>query len=497
MNGRSLSMWYNTFDNNGRGTSVSGSNSLTIAYNKILVSAPNAIYPRPVGALVVASKGYDIGDNVFDKCSTCGTRSNVTQGLVIKNQHIFNTLALRNTFNNLGFATIGLQKNGDPSTTATQQGLQFKCNDYLSGGIGDVTRLSIDQSNGSSLSATLRRNQGDPATSGKSAGNRFYNSCAGLNHLTSDNLTTQLVKYYYNSISSLYDPQTCITSVYNRVSNPPSQSSDCPARYSSGSPTFRLAETNELLAGSGLTEDDRQSLLTDQFNLVSDISRDYCNADAYDSAAVLLESYSRYAEALPHYLHLGDWSNARRVWNMLPLDSTDDHEYSSLMDIAINLFSTGQSWTDLDSSGIATVVTMSSSNTLPGYLAQAVAAQNGWIPSFIWPDAGIEGDSSYDTTGQGGGGGLERRAPAITSTVSINGIQLYPNPTTGAFTIQSGSAGTGVLYNLQGLRVVQYDVKEGRNDIALPSGLASGIYMLRFTDNTTGSTYNTRLVFHP
>ena len=76
-------------------------------------------------------------------------------------------------------------------------------------------------------------------------------------------------------------------------------------------------------------------------------------------------------------------------------------------------------------------------------------------------------------------------------------ISVYPNPTTGAFTIQSGSPGRGVLYNLQGLKVVQYDVKEGRNDIALPSGLASGIYILRFTDSASGSTYNTRFVFHP
>ncbi|MES2701288.1 MAG: Ig-like domain-containing protein [Bacteroidota bacterium] len=89
------------------------------------------------------------------------------------------------------------------------------------------------------------------------------------------------------------------------------------------------------------------------------------------------------------------------------------------------------------------------------------------------------------------------RPAAPTATVAAsNGIRLYPNPTTGAITIETAAAGTMQLYSLDGKLVTTYTVSPGATPLTLPSGLAAAVYMCRWSDNS-GNTTIVRLVYEP
>jgi uncharacterized protein YjdB len=73
-------------------------------------------------------------------------------------------------------------------------------------------------------------------------------------------------------------------------------------------------------------------------------------------------------------------------------------------------------------------------------------------------------------------------------------VKLYPNPTTGTFTIATPIEGIINVYTIDGKELQQYEVKAGTTAISLPSGLANGIYMLRF-NGADGSSKMVRLVY--
>ncbi|MES2701542.1 MAG: FG-GAP-like repeat-containing protein [Bacteroidota bacterium] len=77
---------------------------------------------------------------------------------------------------------------------------------------------------------------------------------------------------------------------------------------------------------------------------------------------------------------------------------------------------------------------------------------------------------------------------------AFNSMQLYPNPTTGAFNVVSEGAGTIYLYTMDGKELAKYIVTAGINSFSLPPGIAAGVYMCRYAGND-GATMIVRLVY--
>jgi uncharacterized protein YjdB len=73
-------------------------------------------------------------------------------------------------------------------------------------------------------------------------------------------------------------------------------------------------------------------------------------------------------------------------------------------------------------------------------------------------------------------------------------VDLYPNPTTGTFTVTASQQGTLRIFTLDGRELANHNVAAGATTLSMPSGAASGIYMCRFTTED-GSNVVFRLVF--
>jgi hypothetical protein len=81
----------------------------------------------------------------------------------------------------------------------------------------------------------------------------------------------------------------------------------------------------------------------------------------------------------------------------------------------------------------------------------------------------------------------------IVNAESNIAVSLYPNPTTGTFTVSAHEAGVLNVYTLEGREVSSHEIAKGDTQITLPNSLARGVYMCRFNGND-GSTVMVRLV---
>jgi uncharacterized protein YjdB len=81
----------------------------------------------------------------------------------------------------------------------------------------------------------------------------------------------------------------------------------------------------------------------------------------------------------------------------------------------------------------------------------------------------------------------------VDNTVGNTSVSLYPNPTTGIFTVSAHDAGALSVYTLDGRELAKYEVTKGETQISLPTEFARGIYMCRYNGND-GSTVMVRLV---
>ncbi|MEO6831899.1 MAG: T9SS type A sorting domain-containing protein, partial [Chitinophagaceae bacterium] len=77
------------------------------------------------------------------------------------------------------------------------------------------------------------------------------------------------------------------------------------------------------------------------------------------------------------------------------------------------------------------------------------------------------------------------------------GFSLYPNPTTGSFSISSTEGGQLTLYTIEGAKVTQYVVRAGKNDYELPSTLAPGIYVGKYYCTKTQTEHSIRIIYQP
>jgi hypothetical protein len=75
-------------------------------------------------------------------------------------------------------------------------------------------------------------------------------------------------------------------------------------------------------------------------------------------------------------------------------------------------------------------------------------------------------------------------------------LQLYPNPSTGALTIDCPGQGTLTVFTLEGKMVKTYQVPAGKTDLTLPFGLAAGTYLCRYAGEE-GSLATVRLTYQP
>jgi uncharacterized protein YjdB len=81
----------------------------------------------------------------------------------------------------------------------------------------------------------------------------------------------------------------------------------------------------------------------------------------------------------------------------------------------------------------------------------------------------------------------------VTGAANVN-ISLYPNPTTGAFAVNTPEAGNLSIYTLEGREVMSATVNAGTTSLSLPSTMATGIYMCRFT-GSNGALVTIRMVY--
>jgi hypothetical protein len=78
----------------------------------------------------------------------------------------------------------------------------------------------------------------------------------------------------------------------------------------------------------------------------------------------------------------------------------------------------------------------------------------------------------------------------------VTEVKLYPNPTTGVFTVSTPIAGTVSVYTIDGRELLQQKITTGISSISLPKNIAAGFYTCTFT-GTDGGTTIIRLVYEP
>ncbi|MEO6831900.1 MAG: T9SS type A sorting domain-containing protein [Chitinophagaceae bacterium] len=76
-------------------------------------------------------------------------------------------------------------------------------------------------------------------------------------------------------------------------------------------------------------------------------------------------------------------------------------------------------------------------------------------------------------------------------------FSLYPNPTTGAFTVESPAAGQLSLYNLQGQVVARYTIAQGKTSLSLPIVLTAGLYVGQYRSNDGQYIQTVRVIYQP
>jgi hypothetical protein len=73
---------------------------------------------------------------------------------------------------------------------------------------------------------------------------------------------------------------------------------------------------------------------------------------------------------------------------------------------------------------------------------------------------------------------------------------VYPNPTTGTFTLNAPGEGIFSLISLDGRAIDTHKVTEGDNQLNIPQGTSAGIYVGKYS-GSDGSTFEVKIVYRP
>ncbi|MEO6831901.1 MAG: T9SS type A sorting domain-containing protein [Chitinophagaceae bacterium] len=266
-------------------------------------------------------------------------------------------------------------------------------------------------------------------------------------------------------------------------------------------PQLRPAEITSMITAAGLQQNTSNknakvagvnSMTSEQSLLVAALARAYGRDTNYVAAAQMLEGYGLYSDALPFYIQARMWADANRVLALLPATTVAEQQNNWLNAKAITLLSNKQSWKNLSDADRASVAAIANTGTpSPAvYMARGILANIDINYQFKWPvPIGPDVPQSQVAT--------KKAALAINNQLNQNGFSLYPNPTTGSFSLNSNDAGQLALYTIEGLKVTQYAVKTGKNEYALPATLASGVYIGKFQGAKTRAEKSIRIIYQP
>lgn len=498
----------NRFDNVGNGIRVVNSlNGLTISGNTFFVPG-NDIVPDPSGLILQTSTGYTVRTNTFDKATsytnypsypTSSRGIQVSWGASWSNA---NNVISSNTFNNLRNPSMALQRN---SNQIGDRGLQWKCNDYLLDNSRSISRISLLSTTPTAVAATMRNDQGyfDGVTN-QPAENRFYTTCNNNNNVTSrerlyaDNWVDQFINYYYDPSAPDYDPTLpCVTNSWyglNSTNPVDSRLEYCNEGYGPQDPSDPEYPDDPagLMTPGGNGATDAETALK-RTMLVNRRVQYYSLKGDNASAAKLLEQDGRSDEALSFYSAAGMWENANRIWSKLPKGTEDEKNFAAINRKAIDLYSVGKTWKDLDASGQILIAKLAKENTRPGYMAAAVADFLG-MRTFVWP-AGVETEegvtaSKVNTNAVDGNHGIQ-------GYIAMDKVQIYPNPTTGIFNIETMEPSMLYISNLQGQQIAAFAVTSGKASIKLSAGVAGGIYIGKLVGTESAKMSIVRIVYQP
>ena len=84
---------------------------------------------------------------------------------------------------------------------------------------------------------------------------------------------------------------------------------------------------------------------------------------------------------------------------------------------------------------------------------------------------------------------------SVEETEGASVLELYPNPTSGSFTVKTSAAGTLTITTTEGKRVASYKIKQGATELSLPDGTAPGVYQLIFEAEHTGQRQVMKLMY--
>jgi hypothetical protein len=91
-------------------------------------------------------------------------------------------------------------------------------------------------------------------------------------------------------------------------------------------------------------------------------------------------------------------------------------------------------------------------------------------------------------------GRMANTAGVNNTTASDISLQVFPNPSNGAFNIRTSGPGTFYLFSMEGKSIGEYVVTDNKAIVNIPVGLSTGIYIGRFV-NTDGATTDVKLVY--
>lgn len=514
----------NTFINNFYGVNAQGgTNNFAMTGNNFKI--PNGIYGGhlPAGASMAGVVGYDVSNNTFDKYTAGGAYPNFQNyGIVINDGVTHNEVLKNNTFEEVGYASVALGMNG----FGWPSGLQFKCNNYHSNFYG-ILRSSVFES-GLIAPCLINPKQGScvPGLSTSPAGNQFYNChdfLTGSKITTLDAHTVQQVDYYNNASASIFDPGGCIKLYNNGVTPSPliltntacasnaNQQQACPTpyKYVRNPNGFDNASVDLATIGGMIAQNQDPDLTgplyAERDMIISYMARFYCDSGYYDSAAALLTNYELFRDALPFYIMAGDFQGAGEVLSRVPLDSLEDSLFVWQAQLAIDLYSQGKTWMDIDSNTADSLAHIIQYNKASGYSAGAVSALIG-VGEVTWPipvitDSTIFDSTSGDSSGNGQRMALGSQSDGPRKTIKTIGsdysFKVHPNPTYGQIAIQSAESGKFIICNMVGQQVAEYEINAGQVDISLPSNQAAGIYIGRFRPAKGMNSKEVKIIYQP
>ncbi len=85
----------------------------------------------------------------------------------------------------------------------------------------------------------------------------------------------------------------------------------------------------------------------------------------------------------------------------------------------------------------------------------------------------------------------------VGNVVNVVNVIIYPNPTSGNFTVSAPAAGTLVISNMTGQEISRYDVNSGKTRLHLPAELMPGVYTIKYENGTDKSVSVIRMIYNP